>query len=317
MKILVTSKIPKEIIDRLMENFEVDYHDSNIPLTKEEYIERIQNVIAVVSPLSDQIDKEILDAGDKLRIVANYGAGYDNIDIDYAREKGIIVTNAPAPSSAYSTAEMTFALILGIARNVVLGDRNIRAENFPGWRPTYFLGHQLKGKTLGIIGMGNIGKVVSRIALAFGMKVIYYSRHRKEDIEIEGAIYKKKEDLLSEGDFISIHTAYDPELYHMMGKNEFKRMKKTAFFINAARGPLMNEGDLIEALLSKEIKGAALDVYEFEPKVSKELLKMDNVVLTPHLGNATFEARIEMGEAVLESLIDLKKGNSMRYQVNK
>lgn len=316
MKILITSKIPEEIIDRLKKNFDVEYHNSNIPLKKEEIIERIEEAEGLVCPLSDKIDKEIMDAGKNLKIIANYGAGFDNIDIHYAKEKGIIVTNAPAPSSAVSTAEHSFALILSAARKLSQAEKNLREGKFLAWRPTYFLGNELRGKTLGIIGMGNIGKNVAKRALAFEMKVIYYSRNRKEEIEQEGAIYKEKEDVIKEADFLTIHTAYKPELHHMIGKEEFEKMKPSAYFINAARGPLMNEKELIEALKENKIQGAALVVYEFEPKVSEELLELENTTLIPHLGNATIEARMEMGEAVVNNLLDYKDGKEPRNKVN-
>lgn len=316
MKILITSNIPEKIINELRDNFDVDYHDSDLPLKKEEIMERIQNAEGLVCPLSDKIDKEIIEAGKNLKIISNYGAGYDNIDVDYAKEKGIIVTNAPAPSSAVSTAELTFALILSAARRLSQAEKNLREGNFLGWRPAYFLGTELRGKTLGIIGMGNIGKNVAKRALAFEMRVIYHSRNRKEDMEELGAVYKSKEEVLMEADFLTLHTAFKPELHHMIGEKEFGEMKDSAYFINAARGPLMDESALVKVLKSGSIKGAALDVYEFEPKVSEELLELDNVLLIPHLGNATVEARMEMGEAVVHNLLDYKKGEDPRNKVN-
>lgn len=175
MKLLITSNIPEKIYDELDKNFEISYHDSNVPLSKEEIIEMIKAQDALLCPLSDKIDREVIDAGDNLKIIANYGAGFDNIDIDYAREKGIVVTNAPAPASAVSTAELAFGLMLAAARKIVSGDKVTRAGEFYGWRPTFYLGSQLKGKTLGIIGLGNIGKNLAKRARAFEMKVVYYS----------------------------------------------------------------------------------------------------------------------------------------------
>ncbi len=231
MKILITSNIPEKIINELRDNFDVDYHDSDLPLKKEEIMERIQNAEGLVCPLSDKIDKEIIEAGKNLKIISNYGAGYDNIDVDYAKEKGIIVTNAPAPSSAVSTAELTFALILSAARRLSQAEKNLREGNFLGWRPAYFLGTELRGKTLGIIGMGNIGKNVAKRALAFEMKVIYHSRNRKEDVEEWGAVYKDKEEVIRNADFLTIHTAFKQELHHMIGEKEFDSMKDSAYFI--------------------------------------------------------------------------------------
>lgn len=316
MKLLVTSNVPDEILIRLKEGFDLDYHDSNVPLSKEEIISRIKDVDGLVCPLSDKIDREVIDAGENLKIIANYGAGFDNIDFNYAGEKDIIVTNAPAPSSAVSTAELTFGLIMALSRQFFPGERDLRKGNFLGWRPTYFLGRELRGKTLGIIGMGNIGQNLTKMALAFEMKVVYNSRNRKNQVEELGAIYKSRDEVIEEADFLSIHTAFAPELHHMIGKEEFKMMKKSAYFINAARGPLMDEAALIEALKSGEIAGAGLDVYEFEPKVSEGLLDLDNVILIPHLGNATYEARMEMGRAVADNLEDFKDGKTPRNKAN-
>lgn len=316
MKILVTSNVPDEVYKRLEENFELDYHDSNIPLKKDEIINRIKDVEGLVCPLSDNIDKDIIDAGKNLKIITNYGAGFDNIDIDYAKEKGIIVTNAPAPSSAVSTAELTFGLMLATARKLIQGEKDLQKGNFLGWRPTYFLGHELRGKTLGIIGMGNIGSNLAKRALAFEMNVIYHSRNRKPEIEDLGVVYKEKEDLLKEADIVTLHTAFADELYHMISTDEFKLMKNSGILLNAARGPLVDEKALIEALKSGEISAAGLDVYEFEPEVSDELFELDNVTLLPHLGNATFEARLEMGHGVVDNLEDYKSGKTPRNKVN-
>lgn len=317
MKLLITSNIPEDIYKDLDKNFDIKYHDSNVPLTKEEIMEMIKGQDALLCPLSDKIDKDIIDAGDSLKIIANYGAGFDNIDIDYAREKGIVVSNAPAPASAVSTAELAFGLMLAAARKIVSGDKVTRAGEFYGWRPTFYLGSQLKGKTLGIIGLGNIGKNLAKRAKAFEMKVIYYSRTRKEDFEKEfGIEYMEKDDVIKSSDFLSLHTAYVPELHHMISKKELEMMKKSAILINASRGPIVDEEALAEALIENKIAGAALDVYEDEPRVNKKLVDLDNVILAPHLGNATFEARLEMGENARDNLIDFKDGKNPKNKVN-
>lgn len=316
MKILITSNLPKRIYNNISSDLEIDYHNSNTPLSKEEIIKRAKDVDLIICPLSDKIDREVIDSSKNLKAIFNYGAGFDNIDIEYAKEKKILVTNAPAPSSAVSTAELTFGLILAISRKLIQGEKDLREGNFLGWRPTYFLGDQLKGKTLGIIGMGNIGSNLAKRALAFEMDVVYHSRNRKEEIENLGVVYKEKEELLKEADIITIHTAYKEELHHMMSEKEFSMMKESAYFINAARGPLMDEKALVNALKNKDIKGAALDVYEFEPKISKELLDLTNVTLIPHLGNATVEARMEMGKAVIDNLNDFLNDKEPRNKVN-
>lgn len=316
MKILITCKIFDDLYKKLEENFEIYYNNSNTPLKKEEIIARIKDVDALVCPLSDKIDKEIISSGKNLKIIANYGAGFDNIDLEEASKNNIIVTNAPAPSSAVSTAELAFSLILATSRRLLEANKDLKDGNFKAWMPSYMLGQELKGKTLGIIGLGNIGKNLAKRALAFEMNVLYYSRNRKKDFEDLGLKYMEKEDLIKEADIISLHTAYSKELHHMISDAEFKLMKKDLILINAARGPLLDEAALIKALKNKEIKAAGLDVYEFEPKFSQELAIMENVILLPHIGNATIEARYEMGRAVVDNLLDFKAGKKPRNSVN-
>lgn len=231
---------------------------------------------------------------------------------------GIFVTNAPAPSSAISTAELTFGLMLAISRRIVEGERLSREDKFLGWRPTYMLGHELRGKTLGIFGLGNIGSNLAKRALAFEMNVIYHSRNRKEEMEKLGVKYVDSlDELLEKSDFVSLHSAFKPELKHMISTNEFKKMKKSAYLINAARGPLVEEKELIKALNEGEIAGCALDVYEFEPKICEELKNAKNILLAPHLGNATFEARLEMGNAAADNIEDYEAGKEPRNNVAK
>jgi len=317
MKLLITSEIPEEIYNELNENFEITYHNSNVPLTHDEIKEKIKGHDALLCPLSDKIDKDIIDAANNLKIIANYGAGFDNIDIEYAKEKDIIVTNAPAPSSAVSTAELAFGLMLSAARRIVSGDKLTREGNFHGWRPTFYLGHQLKGKTLGIIGLGNIGKNLAKRACAFGMEVLYYSRNRKEEFEKEYPLtYKDRDYVIANSDFLSLHTAYAKELHHMISTKELEMMKDSAILINASRGPIVDEEALADALINKTIAGAALDVYEFEPEVNEKLLDLDNVILAPHLGNATYDARLEMGENAKDNLIAFKNGDTPKNKVN-
>lgn len=317
LKLFITSNVPDEVYEKLKDEFEIKYHDSNIPLTKEELIEGVKGQDAILCPLSDKITKEVIDAGEDLKIIANYGAGFDNIDIAYAREKGIDVSNAPAPSSALSTAELTMGLILAAGRKIVSGDKLTRDGGFFGWRPTFYLGHQLKDKTLGIIGLGKIGTNLARLAKAFQMDVIYNSRTRKEETEKElGITYKSREEVIREADFLSLHSAFAPVLKHMISTEEFKMMKDSAILINAARGPLVDEAALVKALQTGDIAAAALDVYEFEPSVTEELLTMDNVVLAPHLGNATFEARLEMGNHAVKNLLAKKNGEEIPNLVN-
>lgn len=316
MKLLITSRIPQEIFDDLAKVYTIDYHDSLEPLSPEEIKMRIQDVDALLCPLSDKIDREILDAGENLKLVANYGAGFDNIDTKYATYKNIAVSNAPAPSSAVSTAEMTFSLLLAAARGLIPGDKLVRQGDFQGWRPTFFLGHQVKGKVLGIIGLGHIGSELAKRALAFGMEVVYFSRTRKSDLEDLGLKYLDLAQVLQKSDFVSLHLSYQPQLHHLISKDALELMKESAILINASRGPIVDEKALVQALKDKKIAGAALDVYEFEPKVHPDLLTMDQVVLSPHLGNATYAARMEMGENARDNLLALAQGKDLPNRVN-
>lgn len=317
MKVFITANVPKKIEKSLQAGrYELKYHDSNEPLSKKDLIDGVTDAEVLICPLSDQINREVIDAGKNLKLIANYGAGFDNIDITYAKEKGIMVTNAPAPSSAVSTTELTFGMMLALARRFFPGHEDLKAGNFKAWRPTYFLGEELKGKTLGIFGMGNIGKNLAKRALAFEMDVIYASRSKKEDVEAWGAVRKDKESILSEADFVSLHTAYTPDLHHMIAEKELDMMKESSYLINAARGPLVKEEALIEALNTGKIAGAALDVFEFEPELNEVFFDMDNVVVLPHLGNATIEARLEMGQAVLDNLAHYANGDTPPYIVN-
>ena len=315
MKLFVTSAIPEEIITKLQEEFDVKYHNSLEPLSEDDLKDGANDCEAMLCPLSDKITSSILKANPQLKIVANYGAGFDNIDCKKATEMGIIVTTAPAPSSAISTAEFTFGLLLASARHLVWGDQMMRKGEFHGWRPTFGLGQQVKGKTLGIFGLGNIGRELATRAESFGMNILYHTRSAKTTPDNWVAV--SFEELLMGSDFLSLHAAYCADLHHLMDEDAFGKMKKSAVFINAARGPMVKEEALIQALQEKKIAGAALDVYEFEPKFSNELLSFDNVILAPHLGNATEEARLEMGYHALDNLIAVKEGKVPPYQVNR
>lgn len=313
MKVLITNRIPEEIIKKYEENFEVDYNDSLDFLSKEELKARIKDAQALVCPLSEKIDSEIIDAAKNLKIIANYGAGFDNVDIDYAKEKGIIVTNAPASASTKSTAELTFGLIIDLLRNITKMNSDCYDNSFEGWKPVYGLGETLEGKTLGIIGLGRIGTEVMRKANAFDMDVIFYNRSKKE---VDGAKQVELDYLLENSDVITLHTAYSDELYHLIDAKAFSKMKKSAYLINASRGKVISEQDLINALNNGEIAGCALDVYEFEPKISEDLRNAKNILLAPHLGNATKLARVQMGEYTFDNIMQFKNGEIPKNKVN-
>ncbi|MEH6891763.1 NAD(P)-dependent oxidoreductase [Bacillus sp. JJ864] len=307
-KILIAGKIP-EIGLQLLRDHEVEMYDKEELIGTEELVARVTDKDALLSLLSTKVPKEVIDAAPHLKIIANYGAGYDNIDYKYAVEKDIAVTNTPKVSTE-ATAELTFAILLAAARRIPEGDTLCRTVGFNGWAPLFFLGREVYGKTIGIIGLGEIGKAVAKRAKAFGMKIVYTGPSRKYEAEQElGATYVTLEELLQTADFITINCAYNPKLHHMIDEEQFRLMKKTAYIINAARGPIMNEEALAIALERKEIEGAALDVFEFEPKITERLKELTNVVLTPHIGNATIETRDAMAEMAVRNILAVLEGN--------
>lgn len=316
-KVFISGRIPETAKKELSKYFEVTSHEGENLLTSQEILEKAGNAEGLLCLLSDSITKEIINGAHNLEIIANYGAGFNNIDIDAATERRIPVTNTPK-ASTNATADMTWALILGIARRVVDGDKLTRAGGFTGWAPLFHLGTEVTGKTLGIFGMGNIGKAVARRAKGFEMPIIYSSRTRLHpDLEEElNAEYVPFEELLKRSDFLTLHSSYSPALHHIIGEEEINKMKPTAFLINAARGPMIDEVALAKALAEKKIAGAGLDVYEFEPKVTEGLMKLDNVILAPHLGNATVETREAMAEIAAKNIIEVLHGRRPLNCVN-
>lgn len=317
-KVYIAGPIPQVGLDILEKNnIEVDMYDGPGVVDQETLKNGVKDADALISILSTNVDKDVIAAGENLKVIANYGAGFNNVDIEYAESKGIYVTNTPGVSTR-STAELTFALVLAVARHIAEGDQLSRTKGFDGWAPLFFRGREVSGKTIGIFGLGNIGYAVAKRAKAFDMDILYTGPHRKEDKEKElGAKYVDFDTLLKESDFITINAAYKPELHHLFDTEQFKQMKPTAYLVNAARGPIVNEQALADALKDKVIEGAALDVYEFEPKITEDLKSLDNVVITPHIGNATFEARDGMAEIVANNTVDVLKDNKApQYVVN-
>ncbi|MDJ1109276.1 2-hydroxyacid dehydrogenase family protein [Macrococcus caseolyticus] len=316
MRVLVAGEIPEKGLSFLKEHFEVDLFEGEQLITKEELIDRIKDKDALVSLLSTNVDKAVIDAAPKLQIIANYGAGFNNIEYEYAREKGIDVTNTPK-ASTNATADLTMALLLASARRVVEGDTLCRTTGFNGWAPLFFRGREVSGKTLGIIGLGEIGQAVARRAKGFDMNILYTGPNRHEEREkgLE-ATYVSLEELLKQADFITINAAYNPSMEHMIDKEQLKIMKPTAYLINASRGPVVHEAALADALENKVIEGAALDVFEFEPEINDKLKTLDNVVITPHIGNATFEARDMMADIVTQNVYKKLNGDTPDYIVN-
>jgi len=302
--VLVTRKLPEPALQKLKANCQVDINYEDIPLSKQELVERVADKDGMVSLLTDKIDRDIIDAGRKLKVISNVAVGYDNIDYRYARQKNIYVTNTPEVLTE-ATADLTWALILSVVRNIVPADRFTRQEKFKEWQLFLFLGSDLKEKRLGIIGLGRIGKGVALRASGFEMEVVYYDVQRADrDLEKRLKVtYLPFDQLLQTSDIITLHSPLTPQTHHLIDQREFQLMKPTAYLINASRGPVVNEKALVEALKSKRIAGAGLDVYENEPRIEHELLSMDNVVLLPHIGSATLETRTKMAMIAVENAL--------------
>lgn len=272
-------------------------------------LEELKEAEALIIPLSEKIDAKVMKQADSLKIIANIGAGFDNIDTEAAKKAGIIVTNTPAVSTA-ATADLTIGLLLDIARRISEGDRLLRTnpEAFTGWATTYFLGSSLSGKTLGIIGLGKIGQAVAKRAKALDMTIVYSGHHPKKAAADFDAKFVSQEELITTSDFITIHAAYSGELKHLFNKTTFAKMKPSAYLINAARGQIVEEKALLKALETKKIAGAALDVFEFEPKISTQFKTLENVVLTPHIGNADTETRYQMTTIAITNVLKVLGG---------
>ena len=314
--IFITRRLPDIAIKMLEEEHDLQIYDGDAPPSKEEIIAGVKEKDALICLLTDPIDKEVIDASPSLKIIANYAVGYDNIDVEYATKKGIVVTNTPGVLTE-TVADLTWALMLSIARRICEGDEFMRQGKFKGWAPLLMLGGDIYGKTLGIIGAGRIGKAVAARAIGFDMHVIYYSRHRNEEMEKEcNASYVSFDELLRQADFISLHVPLTKETYHMIGWEELNRMKPTAYLINTARGKCVDEEALYKALKQGIIAGAALDVFEHEPSVHDGLKKLKNVVITPHIGSASLETRTKMAEMVAKNVLAVLNGKKAPNCVN-
>jgi glyoxylate reductase len=314
MKIIVTRKIPGDFLEKLkVDGNEVVISELDRPLTPEELLEKSKGVDAILSLLNDRIDADLMDAiGPQLKIISNYAVGFDNIDIKSASDRGIIVTNTPSDEVNEAVAEHTWALILALTRRVVESDEFVRHQGYfaetggyKGWEPGLFLGPSVKGKTLGIIGLGRIGTMVAIRAKGYDLTVLYNKHEPDVTAEADyGLKFVPLDELLSKSDIVTIHVPLTDETRGMIDKNAFDRMKKGSYLVNTARGPIVDESDLIEALENGKLAGAALDVFESEPNVSPKLISMPNVIMTPHIASATFEARNKMGEQAVAAILD-------------
>jgi len=267
--------------------------------------------------LRDEIDRQVINANPDLKGICNYAVGYNNIDVSYATSKNIPVTNTPGVLTE-TTADLAWSLLMATARRIVEADSFVRNGKFTGWQATLLLGNDIHGKTLGIIGAGRIGSATAKRSIGFDMKVLYYSNHKNKFLEEKlNAKRVQLNYLLSQSDFIFLHLPLTPQTKHLISINEFKRMKETAIFINTARGAIINERDLVFALENKMIAGAGLDVFENEPEIKKQLLKMNNVVLAPHIGSASKETREKMAKMTAYAAIDIINNKIPPNTVNK
>ncbi len=316
-KILIAYRLKPEGLKALEGNYDVTLPKDKSYFTKEEVMEQIEEYDVFVPNFSFYTDKEIIERGKNLELISNYGVGFNNIDVDYATEKGIVVTNLPN-STREPTAELAFALLLGAARRIGYYDRKLRTPEGVSWGVYADSGLPVYGKTLGIIGMGRIGQSLARRAVASGMDIVYHNRNRLDEaIEKQyDAKYVLMDELLTGSDFISLNAPSTPETYQLIGEKEFNMMKPTAVFINTARGNMVNEKDMIAALRGNKIWAAGLDVFENEPNIDPELLELDNVLLAPHAGTKTVEDRINMSIEMTHNIVGFYEGKYPVSRVN-
>lgn len=318
-KIFVTRQIPGDSLEKLKVNGnEVAISEFGRPLTPEELLEKSKGVDALLCLLTDKIDGDLMDAiGPQLKIISNYAVGFDNVDVEGAGDRGILITNTPSEEVDEAVAEHTWALISALSRRIVEADEATRRGAYRGWEPDIFLGVNLVGKTLGIIGLGGIGTMVARRAGGYKMNIVYNKHTRDEKAEQEmGVKFVELDELLATSDVVTLHVPLTDETRHMINKETLAKMKKGAFLVNTARGQVVNEHDLVEALRSGQLGGAALDVFDNEPNISPELYDMPNVITTPHIASATWEARNKMGEQAVTAILDTFAGTKPQNLVD-
>ena len=318
-KIFVTRQIPGDALEKLKVNGnEVLVSDVGRPLTPEELLKQSKGVEALLCLLSDNVTGEVMDSiGPQLKIISNYAVGFDNVDVKAAEERGILVTNTPSEEVDEAVAEHTWALITALSRRIIEADEAVRHGAYRGWEPDVFLGINLVGKTIGIVGLGGIGTMVARRAGGYKMNVVYYKHTRDMECEEKmGVRYCDLDSLLSQSDVVTLHVPLNDSTHHMIDRSAFAKMKRGAFLINTARGPVVNERDLVEALRDGHIGGAGLDVFENDPDIAPELYDMPNVITTPHIASATWEARNKMGEQSVAAILDTFAGTKPQNLVD-
>jgi glyoxylate reductase len=302
--ILVTWRLPSAVLARLEQVGDLDVYQGNTDLSHAELCARVRDKHGLISLVTNRVDRDVVDAGTSLRIIANVGVGYNNIDADYARERGVVVTNTPDVLTD-ATADLTWALILAVTRRVCEGDRLVRSGGWKGWKLDFMLGTHLNGKQLGIVGMGRIGQAVAKRAQAFGMNIAFTSRRQPAGEESRRL---PLDQLLMSSDVVSLHIPLASETRHLIDQRALVRMKRSAYLVNTSRGPVVDEAALAWALRERVISGAALDVYENEPAVHPDLITLENVVLAPHLGSGTAETRTGMADLAASNVIAVLTG---------
>ncbi len=300
--VVVTRRLPDVIETRMMELFDARLNLDDHPMSQEELAKAAAEADVLVPTVTDRIDSGVLSqAGPNLRLIASFGTGVDHIDLKTARQRGITVTNTPGVLTE-DTADMTMALILAVARRLVEGERLVREGAWQGWSPTHMLGHRLGGKRLGIVGMGRIGQAVARRARGFGLTIHYHNRrHVPEEVEseLEATYWESLDQMLARMDIISVNCPHTPATFHLLNARRLKLLQPHALLVNTSRGEIVDENAMTRMLEAGDLAGAGLDVFEHEPRVNPRLLDMNNVVLLPHMGSATIEGRVDMGEKVI------------------
>ena len=318
-KVVITRTIPKNGIQILKDNgYILDYHDRFDPLPPDLLRQKCQDADALLCLLDDTIDGELIQSSPKLQIISNYAVGYNNIDLEAAKQAGITVTNTPGVLTN-ATADLAFGLLLAVARRIVEADQYIRNRKeqgrFEGWQSTMLLGAEMTGSTLGILGAGRIGTAMAKRGLGFGMKIIYHARTSKSELDTLGCSFVNLDTIIQTSDFLSVHLPLTEETEHLLDRNRLEQMKSGAYLINTGRGRLIDESALVSVLQSGKLAGAALDVYEDEPKIHPGLYELDNVVLVPHIGSATTYARETMSRLAAEAIVAVLDGDEPNHRV--
>jgi glyoxylate reductase len=312
LKVFVTRRLPEPVETRLAELFDVTLSESDRPIPKEDIADALRTCDVLVPTLGDEIDAGLIgQAGERLKMIANYGAGFDHIDVTTARQRGITVSNTPGVLTD-DTADMTMALILAVPRRMKEGAQMMAEGGWEGWSPMALMGHRITGKRLGILGMGRIGQAVARRAQAFGLQIHYHNRrrlHTEIENQLEARYWDSLDQMLARVDILSINAPHTPATFHLLNARRLKLMKPTAYIVNTARGEIVDENALTRALRNREIAGAGLDVYEHGNTVNPRLRDLDNVLLLPHMGSATEEGRLEMGEKVIINIKTFADGH--------